>query len=377
MGSSLLAAPFPQEEPIGTPDDRSVSGVEISEPNASTECHANVDTWMGTATDRTYDFPHFASTMRINIRVNDQSCRWKIDRDGTPTWIQLVTRGRRGASGYIIGSGSVDINVRENTGLSRSGRFRIQLPAAASFRVPVDISQRSVRDNCINDLAGTNGTVSSSREPGFVVIAGYKTRPPASQILYYLHDSSGCRLDPIARNFDGGLNGTTIQIIPPPRIGVQPTDLLIRQPGNPPNTPITTPGAALLSASRPSEPLNTVAVLYLPQLAELPSDLRITHQTFSTYFLAFGDGGGPSEISGHVTRATSNPSRPCAFTRDLYRVVGLTQGAPWLSISSDSGCTSSPDSGKLILSVRPRTGGSWEAAAIYTAWGSVIFVVRQ
>lgn len=334
---------------------------------AAQTCDINIDSWVGTYSDRTYSAPWYESVLRIAVRVNPVTCTWRIDSTGKPSWIKTdVVSGVYVGNGRHRGPGVIDIKISKNKGYARGGRIHF---VSSSYSVPVDISQSNFIGSCTYDLKATTPGEGMAIVPGFLVVKQLMSMP-SNNFSSRIADSSTCYLNPRPHMYTFGMTGATIQAIS----GLPRTYQLTRT-GVVRNT---TGEGALFVMSEPS-PLKFSAVLAqeLPLPAALPTDLQVT-QTFDKNFISFADGGGVVKIDGRVRRSmTPSPTRPCLFTPSYYTVMasGGSSG-PWLSVTSESSCKASHiDQGTLVIAAKPN-GPNARVGAIFTPWGSVIFVTQ-
>lgn len=329
-------------------------------------CDINIDSWAGTRSDLTYWSLFYESTITVGVRVAPTTCTWKIDNTGKPSWIKLdVVKGNYVGDGRYKGPGTVDIRLSKNSGYGRNGRFRF---ATSSYSIPVDISQRNYTGACVVNPSGTNGTSSKTIEKGFISVVQNMAMPTnnfAGQIV----DSSSCTLIPRPVAYTFGMNGTTIS-----PIGGRPRTFDIRRPGIQANQ--RGEGALLSLTGYTSSDVSGVLALDLPLLGALPPGLQVTRQSLQKNFIAFGDGGGVVRVTGSVARASRDPGRPCAFSPEHYQVLGGATSGGWLSVTSESACKAgNPDAGTLVIAAQPSQGGR-RVGAIFTPWGTVVFVVQ-
>lgn len=184
-------------------------------------------------------------------------------------------------------------------------------------------------------------------------------------------DTSSCPLSPRPSAFTFGMTGATITAV-----GGHPRTYDLRRAGVAAN--LEGEGALFVLNEPSYAHFSGVLGLELPDLSALPANLRITREKLKKYFVSFGDGGGTIAITGKVTRPKTDPSRPCAFLPEYYRVIGSTSAGNWLSVQPESGCSpGKPDSGTLVIGALPARSGQPHVGAIFTAWGAVVFVVEN
>ena len=327
-------------------------------------CDINVDNWNGTASDRTYHAPFYESTLTIRVRVNPVTCTWRIDSKEKPGWIKLdVVAGDYVGNGYHRGPGVVDVKLSKNTGYGRSGRFRF---VSSSYSVPVDIGQRNGTGACMFKPQGTVSGQWKTIAPGFVALP-QSMLMPANNFLARVVDTSTCPLSPRAHAYTFGMTGATIQAI-----SGLPRTYQISRPAVQRNT---TGEGALFVLNQPGyTEFSGVLAQELPASAALPADLQVTMSLGQT-FLSFADGGGVVRIDGSVRRKASS-SKPCLFVPSYFTVMAPSSSGSWLTVTSESGCKpGNSDRGTLVIAATPN-GPNARVGAIFTAWGSVIFVVQ-
>jgi len=338
---------------------------QATRPTAEAQvCDINVDNWNGTASDRTYHAPSYESTLTIRVRVSPVNCTWRIDSKGKPSWIKLdVVAGDYAGNGYHRGPGVVDVKLSKNTGFGRSGRFQF---VSSSYSVPVDIGQRNGTGACTFKPQGTVSGQWKAIAPGFVTLP-QSMLVPANNFSARVVDASTCPLSPRPHAYTFGMTGATIQAI-----SGLPRTYLISRPAVPNNA---TGEGALFVLNQPGyAEFSGVLAQELPLPAALPADLKVTMSLDKT-FISFADGGGVVRIDGSVRRTVPS-SRPCLFAPGYFTVMAPSSSGSWLSVTSESGCkASNPDHGTLVIAAVPN-GPNARVGAIFTAWGSVIFVVQ-
>ena len=333
---------------------------------AAQTCDINIDSWAGTASDRTYHAPWYESILTIAVRVNPVTCTWRIDSAGKPSWFRAdVVAGTYVDKGYWRGPGVVDIRISKNGGYARGGRIRF---ASSSYSVPVDISQSHYIGACTYKLKGTTAGEWTAIPPAFLMVRQYMSMP-SSNFSSRIVDSSTCYLNPQPHAYTFGMTGAKIQAIS----GVPRTYQLSR-PGVVRNA--TGEGALFVMSQPDLSKFSGVLALELPLPASLPADLQVT-QSLDKKFISFADGGGVVRIGGSVRRSmVPSSTRPCLFTPSYYTVMAPSSSGPWLSVTPESSCkTGKIDQGTLVIAAKPN-GPHARVGAIFTPWGSVIFVVQ-
>ena len=328
-------------------------------------CYINVDTWNNGPTDRTYEAPFYESILRIRVRVNPESCTWRIDATGKPSWIRTdIVEGASAGNGLRRGSGVIDVKLSKNTSYARGGRFRV---VSSSFSVPVDIDQWNYIGACPFNPEGTIPGQWKKIAPGFVAITQFMNMP-SNNFSARVVDTSTCPLSPRAHMYTFGMTGATIQ---------KATDAARTYQISRPGVSRNDAGeGALFVLNQPGyADFSGVLAQELPLLASLPPELQVTQKLDKT-FISFADGGGVVQISGSTNRKGPSSAKPCLFTPNYYKVMAASNSGSWLSVTSESGCKpGAQDHGTLVISALPNNSGA-RVGAIFAAWGTVIFVVQ-
>jgi hypothetical protein len=348
---------------------RASSGVEPAEapaerlPGQLQACNLNIDNWNVTRSDLTYHAPYFESTLTIRVRVDPESCSWKIDNSQKPSWINLAVSGNSIGGGYFRGPAVIDVRMAKNSGYGRSGRVKF---VTSTYALPVDFGQANYTGACPFKPEGATPGGWKVVTPGFLAVTQSMSMP-ANNFRATIVDKSTCPLSPRPHAYTFGMTGATIQATGVPRT------YLINRSGVPRNT--TGEGALFVMSQPGFAAFGAVLAQELPMPAALPPELQVT-MSLDKSFLSFADGGGVVRIGGSVKRLVSTPTKPCLFAPGYFTVMAASSSGPWLSVSPESTCNpGNPNSGTLVITALPN-GPNARVGAIFTAWGNVIFVVQ-
>src|SRR5262249_53124495 len=144
---------------------------------------------------------------------------------------------------------------------------------------------------------------------------GQASGKPPAQVQYRFRDAANCSttlgLAAVTPNLSASARGAREAA---DRFLIQHAGALLQQAG----------GAALFRLGDTHTfwlGRRAVPARYLLPLAALPADLQIDGETLRPPIVAVTDGGGVVPVTGHVTRASKSPGRPCAFDPAYYHVL--------------------------------------------------------
>ena len=327
-----------------------------------------------------YQVSHLPSNNTFVVRTSAPTCKWYLDVKNAPNWVHFAVGGRglgRKLVGFT-GTVSIDVATLRNTGYYRFGDYRVLAP----HELKIHVGQSHRTGLCIHKPVSDDPSqaAKSYSEGELLILKRYwdDSAVKSPRVYFKLKDSSGCPADGLLTGVTPDAAGSTIITTGVYQKG-QP--IVASMPFVAKNDKGMGASYSLRGAGQVAP--SALATLVLPKLGALPPDLRISEQVMAQWgqpfggFLAFGSGGGAVELTGYVRRDTRIANRRCAFDAPLYRIAPSNSWLKVLPQGTGCGGFTSPDQGKIVISVDQNFTGSHRYGVVFNAWGWATIIVQH